>query len=71
MNFIDIGTSATIGKQPLLIFFSRLERFQCVAQRHTFSANVGYRALGVDYEDVGFVYDIIQHGPIAGVVIRF
>lgn len=31
----------------------------------------GYRALGVDYEDDGFVYDVVQHGPILGAVIRF
>jgi hypothetical protein len=31
----------------------------------------GYRALGVDYEDDGFVYDVIQHGPVLGVVMRF
>ena len=32
---------------------------------------VGYRALGVDYEDDGFVYDVIQHGPILGTVMKF
>jgi hypothetical protein len=37
----------------------------------TFSAVLGYRALGVDYENGDFVYDIIQHGPITGLVIRF
>jgi hypothetical protein len=31
----------------------------------------GYRALGVDYEDDGFVYDVVQHGPILGAVFRF
>ncbi|CAH2402991.1 hypothetical protein [Mesorhizobium ventifaucium] len=36
-----------------------------------FSFVAGYRALGVDYEDDGFVYDVIQHGPILGTVIRF
>ena len=37
----------------------------------TFSTAIGYRALGVDYENDGFVYDVVQHGPIAGVIIRF
>ena len=31
----------------------------------------GYRALGVDYENDGFVYDVIQQGPIFGAVMRF
>lgn len=35
------------------------------------STVVGYRALGVDYEDDGFVYDVVQHGPAVGVVFRF
>lgn len=26
----------------------------------------GYRAIGVDYEDDGLVFDIVQHGPIIG-----
>jgi hypothetical protein len=36
-----------------------------------FSTAIGYRALGVDYENDGFKYDVIQHGPIAGMIIRF
>jgi hypothetical protein len=31
----------------------------------------GYRAFGVDYEDDGFVFDVIQHGPIVSGVLRF
>ncbi|WP_244555078.1 hypothetical protein [Mesorhizobium prunaredense] len=37
----------------------------------TISAVAGYRAAGVDYENDGFVYDVIQHGPILGAVFRF
>jgi hypothetical protein len=37
----------------------------------SFSTVVGYRAAGVDYEDDGFVYDTVQHGPILGAVFRF
>lgn len=37
----------------------------------TISAVVGYRALGVDYSDDGFKFDVVQHGPILGVSIRF
>lgn len=37
----------------------------------TFSATLGYRALGVDYSDDGFLFDAIQQGPIAGLTIRF
>jgi opacity protein-like surface antigen len=31
----------------------------------------GYRALGVDYSDDGFVMDIVQQGPVIGGVFRF
>lgn len=31
----------------------------------------GYRALGVDYAEDGFVYDVVQHGPFIGVAYRF
>lgn len=31
----------------------------------------GYRALGVDYHDDGFVYDVVQHGPYFGTLIQF
>jgi hypothetical protein len=37
----------------------------------TFSIVAGYRALGVDYEDDGFVYDVVQQGPFLGTVIKF
>jgi hypothetical protein len=37
-----------------------------------FSAVLGYRGLGVDYSnDDGFLYDVVQHGPIIGAVFRF
>lgn len=35
------------------------------------SSVVGYRALGVDYSDDGFVFDVVQQGPILGLVVRF
>ena len=31
----------------------------------------GYRGLGVDYRNDGFVFDVIQHGPIIGAVFKF
>lgn len=36
-----------------------------------FSTVAGYRALGVDYDNDGFVYDVIQSGVILGAVISF
>ena len=37
-----------------------------------FSATLGYRALGVDYSnDDGFLFDVVQQGPIMGLTIRF
>jgi hypothetical protein len=35
------------------------------------SAIAGYRALGVDYSDDGFIFDAVQQGPILGVAIKF
>ncbi|EPE96292.1 hypothetical protein [Rhizobium grahamii] len=35
------------------------------------SAVAGYRALGVDYSNDGFVFDAVQQGPILGVVVHF
>ncbi|WP_027998780.1 hypothetical protein [Sinorhizobium arboris] len=37
----------------------------------TISAVAGYRALGVDYSNNGFVFDAVQQGPILGLVLRF
>jgi hypothetical protein len=37
----------------------------------SFSTLLGYRALGVDYRDDGFVFDVVQQGPILGLVFRF
>jgi hypothetical protein len=31
----------------------------------------GYRGVGVDYSDDGFVFDVIEHGPIFGAIFRF
>jgi hypothetical protein len=35
------------------------------------SAVAGYRALGVDYSNDGFLFDVVQQGPVLGVVLRF
>lgn len=39
--------------------------------KENLSAVVGYRALGVDYSHDGFVYDVVQKGPILGMVFHF
>lgn len=36
-----------------------------------FSAVAGYRAMGVNYHHNGFVYDIVQQGPLLGISGRF
>jgi len=36
-----------------------------------FGVVAGYRALGVDYSNKGYVYDVVQHGPLVGLVGRF
>jgi hypothetical protein len=35
------------------------------------SSSVGYRALGVDYDNDGFVYDVVQQGIFLGTTINF
>jgi len=35
------------------------------------SAVIGYRAMGIDYSRKGYVYDIVQQGPITAFVFRF
>ena len=36
-----------------------------------FSIVGGYRGLGVDYDDGGFLFDIVEHGPIISGLVRF
>lgn len=36
-----------------------------------YSVVAGYRSLGVDYRRNGFVYDVVQQGPVLGLVVRF
>jgi hypothetical protein len=36
-----------------------------------YSATLGYRALGVDYSEDGFLFDVVQQGPIMGLTVRF
>ncbi|MBX3584974.1 MAG: hypothetical protein KF810_24110 [Rhizobiaceae bacterium] len=35
------------------------------------SAVAGYRALGVDYSKDAFLFDVVQQGPVLGLVVRF
>lgn len=35
------------------------------------SAFAGYRAFKVDFRDGGFTYDVLQHGPLAGIQYRW
>ena len=35
------------------------------------SAVLGYRALGIDYSRNGYLYDVVQQGPLAAFVYRF
>jgi hypothetical protein len=37
----------------------------------TFSLVAGYRAVSVDYKNDGFVYDVVQQGPILGFAFHF
>lgn len=37
----------------------------------TVSAVAGYRALGVNYRNDGFVFDTVQQGPILGLTVKF
>ncbi|GAB4066837.1 hypothetical protein GCM10028812_16880 [Ancylobacter sonchi] len=35
------------------------------------SLMVGYRALGVDYSQDGFLFDVVEQGPMLGTVLKF
>jgi len=35
------------------------------------SFDLGYRALGIDYEDKDIAFDAIVHGPVVGLAVRF
>lgn len=37
----------------------------------TISAVAGYRALGVNYDNDGFVFDVVEQGPILGIAFHF
>lgn len=37
----------------------------------TFSLFAGYRAASVDYSNDGFVYDVVEQGPVAALVFKF
>lgn len=39
--------------------------------KDSWSAVAGYRALGVDYNRDGFLFDVVQKGPILGLVYHF
>ncbi len=39
--------------------------------KNNLSAVAGYRALGVNYDRNGFVYDVVQKGPMLGLVYKF
>jgi len=36
-----------------------------------YSMVLGYRGLGIDYSDNGYVYDVVQKGPVVGFKINF
>lgn len=36
-----------------------------------FSAFAGYRAMSVDYSNDGFVYDVVEQGPVVAAVFKF
>ena len=35
------------------------------------SLMMGYRAISIDYDDDGFVYDVVSQGPQLGITMRF
>jgi hypothetical protein len=47
----------------------------CVSHGVTYSGMVGYRALSVDFEKgsgvTRYEYDVVQHGPVMGLAIKF
>jgi hypothetical protein len=47
----------------------------CVSNGITYTGMVGYRALSVDYEQgsarTKYEYDVVQHGPVMGISVKF
>ena len=47
----------------------------CVNNGLTYTGMLGYRALSVDYEQgsghTRYEYDVVQHGPVMGVSVKF
>ncbi|MGI9356602.1 MAG: hypothetical protein ACR2PF_15760 [Rhizobiaceae bacterium] len=37
----------------------------------TLSLVAGYRAVGVDYQEGGFLFDLVLAGPLVGAVLKF
>jgi hypothetical protein len=71
MDFGDILKDLDFG--AMAIAEARYDRYSLFTDilYTKISAVAGYRALGVDYSHDGFVLDIVQQGPICGVVMHF
>jgi hypothetical protein len=69
----DIEAAFSAGGAPLAVFSGGDGKHRAVGDQSNASISIvgGYRVPGVDHEDSGFVYDVIQHGPTLGAVIRF
>jgi len=37
----------------------------------TFSITAGYRGVSVNHRNDGLVYDVVQSGPVMGIVFKF
>lgn len=65
------GAGSDFTWQAVATFNSEL----CLSDRYVVDAYVGYRALSVDYSQGSgnsrYEYDVIQHGPVLGMTVRF
>jgi hypothetical protein len=43
----------------------------CETGGHQIDGYLGYRALSVDYSEGAYSYDVLQHGPIMGLTMKF
>ena len=67
MEFAAVLTVATLLTIPMGQWLARC----FTSERHGWLERLSYRAMGVNYRNDGFVYDIVQKGPLLGISGRF
>jgi hypothetical protein len=61
------GAGSDFSWQAMATFNMEL----CETGGHRIDGYLGYRALSVDYSEGAYSYDVLQHGPIMGLTMKF